>query len=57
MAQNICTTKLTRRWSPVWKISEQEFSDLVKNSKTTTEVLSFFGLKIRAEIIEQLNRE
>lgn len=45
MKQHICTTKIKHRWSPIWKISDQEFSDLIQNSKTTTEVLAFFGLK------------
>jgi hypothetical protein len=43
--QNIYTTKKKNRWSPIWKISDKDFINLVNNSKTTTQVLAHFDLK------------
>ena len=43
--QNIYTTKSKNRWSPIWKISDEDFINLIKNSKTTTQVLAYFNLK------------
>jgi Zn finger protein HypA/HybF involved in hydrogenase expression len=43
--QNNYTTKKKNRRSPIWKTSDDNFINLVKNSKTTTEVLAHFGLK------------
>jgi hypothetical protein len=33
--------------SPVWKISDEEFKNVVQNSKTYTEILAYFGLMNR----------
>lgn len=43
MKQNIYTTK--KRWSPIWKMSDDKFINLIKKSKTTTQVLAHFNLK------------
>lgn len=36
---------MKRKWSPIWKLEESKFIDLVKTSKRKKDVLLYFGLK------------
>jgi len=36
---------ISKRTSPIWKMSKEQFVEIIKNGKSITEILSHFGLK------------
>ena len=47
---------MARRWSPIWKVTKEEFVTIVNSSNTVKEVLENFGLQSKGRNYETLKK-